>query len=151
MVAARPMPHLPDAKPEASDVVVEVKGLITDQGLQPRQHLVHDEFRHGLDEPASARLEVEYARLIAQHHALRSQPGTAERDGEAGMAGKVSTLGDRADERRAEIVEGLRRHDQDEARPRLLPSLDRVQVDMEDRAAFHQTVSSPTGGASSHC
>jgi hypothetical protein len=63
---------------------------LLDKGGQLRQHVIHDEIRRFLDEPATARLQIENARLVAQDHALRIRSGSAEGNGVTGAAGKIS-------------------------------------------------------------
>src|SRR5208283_4995023 len=110
---------------------------LLDQGSQLRQHLINDEIGSPFDEPRLAGLQIENARLVAEHDALCPHSGSAQRNGETGMPGKRPTLRDRADQRGSEYVEGLRGDDQHITGTGLLAALDGVQVDVVNVAPLH--------------
>jgi hypothetical protein len=92
------------------------QAALFDQGGQPGQNLIDDEVGHALDKTGIPGLQIENPRLIAQNNALCLGSGTAERNSEAGMTREIAALRDRADKRRAQLVERLRGNDQNVTR-----------------------------------
>ena len=91
-----------------------------DQAAQPRQNLVGHKRWHSLNEASLARLQVEYANLVAQNYACGLGSRATQGNGKTGGAGKTSALSDRTNQWRSESVESRWGHNQYESGASLL-------------------------------
>ena len=125
--------------------------MLFEQGRKSREDFINDEVGSTFDEFAASGFEIDRTGLSAQDDTGRLRAGAGHRDSEAAGSGEFAASRDGDDDRQAhQLVERIRRDNQNEPPAALFMANNRVQIDVPNIASPQGTISSPTAGVSTH-